>query len=535
MATAERKKLEFMAAAALELKRRVLAKKTVYGVYRPNGEYGGELVRCIQEVEGMYTEVDDDPTIKIPEKLESFVTKKKRFKIALGGRSGGKSFTFGEVFIAEAKDYGHKTLCLREMQNSIEDSVHALLSAGIKRTGYECFDITKAAITIDNDDVFKFKGLARNPDSVKSMYGFKRSWSEEAQSLSHSSITMLTPTIREEDSELWFSLNPGSSADPISQRFLQPFYADLLRDGFYEDDLHLIVWINYKDNPWHSKELEQERAYDQRLLSGAAYNHKWLGHYNDEVDGSIISVEWFNAAIDAHEKLGFKAQGARFVSHDPSDSGDDAKGLAYRHGSVFIDVCENLSNDVNDGCDWSLEYADDINADYYNWDCDGLGVSLRRQVSNFFEDKKVTFEEYRGSHSVDRPNQPYDPEASGGRPKSNKETFKNKRSQYYWALRDRFHRTYRAVTLGEYYDPDTLISLSSKIKSMDKLRAEICRIPLQENNNGYIQIMSKKDMKRLHSIESPNMADAMVMSLAINSRSKAKKAKQINIPVVGRR
>ena len=97
---------------------------------------------------------------------------------------------------------------------------------------------------------------------------------------------------------------------------------------------------------------------------------------NDSVENSIIPVEWFEAAIDAHKKLGFKPKGQKIVSHDPSDLGDDAKGLCYRHGSVVLDIQELITGDVNDGCDWATDYAITKAADLFVWDGDGLGVSL---------------------------------------------------------------------------------------------------------------------------------------------------------------
>jgi len=81
-------------------------------------------------------------------------------------------------------------------------------------------------------------------------------------------------------------------------------------------------------------------------------------------------------------------------------------------------------------------------------------------------------------------------------------------------MRDRFYATYRAVTKGEYIDPDQLISLSSDIKDMDSLRAEVCRIPKKPNANGMIQIMSKQDMLKMD-IPSPNMSDSIMMAMFI--------------------
>ena len=470
------------------------------------------------------------PTLRLPKKLERLFTTPKRFKVAFGGRGGGKSQGFAGGFLLKAETQGAKTICLRELQNSIDDSVHSLLTEQIKELGLTDFEITNHAIRKGGEDAFKFKGLARNPDAVKSMHGFKYAWGEEAQTFSEDSIRLLTPTLREADSEIWLSLNPRSSADPVSQRFLQPFMSDLLRQGWYEDDQHLIVWINYDENPWFPAELEAERAWDEANLPAAVYRHIWLGHYLDEIEGSIIPVEWFNAAIDAHKKLNWKPTGSKYVAHDPSDAGDDAKGLAYRHGSVFLDVTEYRINDVNAGCDWATDYALAVDADYFTWDCDGLGVSLRRQVSEALHSGKVDYQEFKGSMAVDYPGRAYDPKAVGGRPKTNKETFKNKRSQYAWFMRDKFYNTFRAVTQGEYVDPDDCISLSSTIKYMDKLRSEVCRVPLHPNDNGLIQLMSKKDMKRLHRIESPNMFDSMFMSYACKTR--ATERRQVNIPTI---
>jgi phage terminase large subunit len=222
--------------AAMELRRRQQAQKTVYGFYRPNGEYGGELVKCLQETNGEYVEVDLPPTVTLAEKLEPFLTKQKRFKVLYGGRGSTKSIGVASIATSQAKDYGEKTLCLREVQNTIEDSVHALLVDQIKAHYWTGFDITDKHIRLDGEDVFKFRGLSRNSDGVKSMFGFKRGWVEEAQGTSRNSLEDLTPTIREAGSELWFTLNPKSSADPISQRFLVPYERDLLANGYYEDD-----------------------------------------------------------------------------------------------------------------------------------------------------------------------------------------------------------------------------------------------------------------------------------------------------------
>jgi phage terminase large subunit len=445
------------------------------------------------------------PDMQLPRKLLPFVNQKKRFKIAIGGRGSGKSMSIADICLMDAQTKKIKTACFREFQNSIDDSVHSLLSEEIDRLGLKGFEIQNNKILCGGEDVFKFKGLARNPESVKSMHGFKRFWVEEAQTISAKSLKALTPTLREEDSEIWMSANPQSSADPFSQRFIRPYEKELTKNGYYEDDLHLIVVINHSDNPLFPDVLKKEMEHDKETLSRAEYLHVWEGHFNDEVEGSIISVDWFDAAIDAHKKLGFKGKGAIIAAFDPSDEGGDSKGYAVRHGSVILDVQEMDKGDINEGCDWACDLAHEHKVDSFVWDCDGLGAGLKRQVNSYFQGRKIELVMFKGSESPDKPKTLY---AEG---RKNEDTFRNKRAQRYWELKDRFYNTYRAVVKGDYVDPDKLISLSSSIKDMDQLRSEICRIPKKPNANGLIQIKTKIDMLKM-GISSPNMADALMMT-----------------------
>ena len=454
------------------------------------------------------------PEIQVPRKLLPLIKKKKRFKVIIGGRGSGKSHTPADICLMDVQTKGIKIGCFREFQNSISDSVHSLLSDEIDRLDLKGFDVQSNRINYNGVDSFTFKGLARNPESIKSMHGYERFFVEEAQTISSKSLKLLTPTLRVEGSEVWLVGNPGSSADPFSQRFIVPFQKELDKDGYYEDDMHLIIVANYMDNPFFPAVLEKERAYDYEHLDRAEYDHIWLGKFNDTIANAIIKTEWFDAAIDAHIKKGFKPRGATIVSHDPSDTGPDDKGLAIRKGSVFLEVLAMDKGDVNEGCDWATSRAIECNADLFTWDCDGLGVSLNRQVSEAFDGIKTEIRMFKGSMRVDNPDAIYEPLDNIREPKTNKETFKNKRSQYYWLLRDRFYKTYRAVVKGEYIDPDELISISSNIKDLQALRSEVCRIPLKPNGSGLIQIMSKDDMLKMQ-IQSPNMADALMMSMEI--------------------
>ena len=459
------------------------------------------------------------------------VRKSKRFIVIIGGRGSTKSMTAGGICLMDAQTRGIKTACFREFQNSIDDSSHALLDGEIERMGLRGFEVQNNKILVDRGgekiEAFKFRGMARNPEGIKSMYGFQRALVDEAQTISYKSLRALTPTFREEGTEIWMLANPRSRADPFSQRFILPFHKELLRDGVYEDDLHLIIFINYTDSPFFPETLESERAYDEAHMTTAEYRHIWLGEFYDEVAGSIIPVEWFDSAIDAHIRLGFNPEGAKFASFDPSDEGKDAAGYALRHGSVYLDICDTDQGDINDKLDWAIEKALNAGADHFTWDIGGMGTGLKRDVDRLLQNTRTDYHLFNGAETSDNPDAIYQPVDSNdpSKRRTNRETFVNRRASRYYALADRFENTYKAIkalnagVVPMNLNSDDMISLSSDIKQMDEIRSEVCRIPRKSNNNGKKQIMTKKEMLML-GIPSPNMADPMMM----NEFSPAKKS-----------
>ena len=518
----QRASLELKAAAILESNRRkALAAskdKTVYGIVCP--DHG--LLRCWQEQGGVYVEVDKEPTLSVPAKLERAIIIPKPIKVIDGGRGSGKSENVSAILTARVKDYGRKLGCFREFKNSISDSVHSIISKKIRSLGLHGFDIQESKINHENGGAVKYRGLARNPEGVKSMDGFTDFWIEEAQTISARSLELIEPTLRENDSEIWYTLNRGSSADPISQEHLNPYKKELDRYGYYEDDNIMIIILNYGDNPWFPENLENKREKNKQIWSTAKYDHVWNGAFNDEVEDSIIKAEWFDACVNAHKieelKRRFKPLGAKIAAHDPSDTGNDDKGYALRHGSVIKRVCVMSTGEVDDGCDWATGEASRDNADWFVWDGDGMGTGLKRQVSTAFAGTNTRYHMFRGSLSgvgQDNAKKIYMPQDGDEdtKAKTYAETFKNNRAQYYIELSRRCHNTYRCVVKGEYIDPDDMISFDSDgIEDMQGLRSEMCRIPRKANANGLDQIMNKQEMARL-GIESPNMSDSVMMCL----------------------
>jgi len=462
--------------------------------------------------------------LQVNNKLLPFLNKRKRIKIAVGGRGSGKSVGLCDLLLMKVST-GRRVCCAREFQNSIDDSVHSTLKLAIDRLKIDSFKVLNNSISSSEGGSVFYKGLARNIHSVKSMGSVDILFIEEGESISNESLKVLTPSIRsgpsgadDDDSipEIWIAMNRGSREGAIANKYLKRADSELKRCGYYEDELMIAIELNYTDNPWFPSELELERLDDKENLPSSEYDHIWGGEYFDDIENSIIKTEWFNAAIDAHIKLNFDNVGKRIVSHDPSDTGKDGKAVVLRHGSIVYDAQEMLTGDVNAGADWATGFAIKNNADVFTWDCDGLGISLRRQVYTSFDNTDTDIELFKGSESPDDKNDIY---LNAGttmekrKAKTNGQTFKNKRAQYYWRLRDRFYQTYLAVEKKRYIDPELLISISSDIECINKLRSEVCSIPLKNNGNGQIQIMSKLEMERVYKLPSPNLADALMMSM----------------------
>lgn len=501
--------------------------ESVIGVYRvPDktvGEDGPQHCYNLIKENGEWVNTDKPHNATIPQKMEIVLRAKTRFVIVIGGRGSGKSVTVHDIGLIDMADLGAKGLFLREYMADISDSTHSLLSAEIDRLNIPGCRVTDSTIETNRGGRARFRGMARNPDGLKSAHGFHFFLMDEAQTASEDSLKKLTPTMRTSGGKIFFIANPGSSEDPFSKRFIVPFLSDLQTKGFYEDELHTIVFMNYTDNPWFDEGMESERAWDEENLSRAMYRHVWLGEFNDSVEDNFIKVEWFDACIDAHKRMGWKGTGARLAAFDPADHGEDSKAYGERQGSVVTFMQDWHHGDVNDGTDMALEWAKKHGVNGFTWDANGMGAALRRDVTNAFANTNTLVQAFVGSESPrwkDRSFQSpvwgtlaHEEQPEGRARLTWGDVCSNLRSQAYFLLMERMFNTYRAVVKGEYVDPDSMISLDSEGigEFMAKLRAECCRLPRKRNSNLKFDVMDKKTLRSKFKIASPGMADVLSM------------------------
>ena len=139
-----------------------------------------------------------------------------RHIVLYGGRASGKSTSVALSLLVLGMNKKLRILCTREVQNSIADSVHKLLSDLISKYKLNTWEVQKDIIRNKQtgSEIF-FKGLHNNSQSIKSIEGIDIVWIEEAQSVSADSINALVPTIRKTGSRLIWTFNRLTENDPV--------------------------------------------------------------------------------------------------------------------------------------------------------------------------------------------------------------------------------------------------------------------------------------------------------------------------------
>lgn len=295
--------------------------------------------------------------LEFPRKLQ-FLFTPARYKVAYGGRGSAKSWTFARALLAQAAREPLRVLCAREVQKSIKDSVHRLLSDQIKAMGLEGFyQVLETEIRGKNGALFIFNGLSQQTaTSIKSLEGCDVCWVEEAQNVSKKSWDLLIPTIRAEGSEIWVSFNPELDTDETYQRFVvsPPPGA-------------IIAEVNYHDNPWFPEVLELERQHCQ-LTNRADYDNIWEGKCRVAVAGAIYADEISEA---------IRNQRVCNVPYDPKLKAHTIWDLGWNDAMTIIVVQKlrselriiNYIEESHKTLDW---YAAELNKQNWNWGFDYL-------------------------------------------------------------------------------------------------------------------------------------------------------------------
>ncbi|HCE3204004.1 TPA: phage terminase large subunit [Vibrio parahaemolyticus] len=280
-----------------------------------------------------------------------------KYIVLKGGRGSGKTFAIICYMLEQSFEEKYSDslfLVLREIQTSIEDSVHSVVSDLIKQAGLEqYFKITHSKIINKLTNVeFAFTGLRSTAgktafsqvNKIKGKHKVRMVFMDEAQDASQDSLDVLFPTVNRSGNVSFTSeyerlLRLAFGAEEVDLTEARFFFA--MNPNFAEDpvitkvrafgDQAVIKHINIFDLP--------NRYQDTQLLEQAkrergevTWPHVWLGEPSPKISGYPFAETPVVTAEENEELLPCVA----FL--DPSYKGGDFTALSFvsqTRGYVF--------------------------------------------------------------------------------------------------------------------------------------------------------------------------------------------------------
>lgn len=405
-------------------------------------------------------------TIKFIDKFKCLFDKRKRYVLLYGGRGGGKSQAVARALILQGLSEKYLILCTREKQNSINESVYSLLKNIIfeyQEQGIinkNLYNIKADEIEFRNGTRFIFKGLSNmTKDNIKSLEGVDICWVEEASSLTKITLDVLLPTIRKEYSRIFFTYNRNTMFDPVHETLA-------LNPG----ENTVVQEINYYDNPFFPKVLEEERLRCKENETEDVYNHIWLGEPYVE-ENVLINNNLLNKSFKEFKSNNYKSYNI-IMGVDVARAGNDKSVLCFRQGNKVIGIIKLKGLDGNQLSNEIIKYTKVYNVRYIMIDSIGVGASpcdfLKAKGFRFFP---INFGE-----------------------KADDERYYNKRAECY-------HRLKKAMEEG------------LEIKEDLELRNQLEYIPI-DTASERIKLEKKEKIKEKLGY-SPDVADALALTYGV--------------------
>lgn len=208
-----------------------------------------------------------------------------RYKMIWGGRGKGASWTVARKLLILGAQKPLRILCTRELQKSIKQSVHKLLSdqiISLQLSGF--YEVQQQGIFGRNGTEIFFIGVKSNPDEIKSMEGIDICWIEEGHALTESSWDIIDPTIRKDGSEIWATWNTRFKFDYLHQLFV-------INEPPPDS---LVLKVNYPDNPFFPDVLRKQME-AMKADNYEKYLNIWMGELKTLAEGAIFGSQVLKA------------------------------------------------------------------------------------------------------------------------------------------------------------------------------------------------------------------------------------------------
>lgn len=260
------------------------------------------------------TEIEYDlpEILNIPPKLMPIITdfNKYKFFVIEGGRGSAKTQSVGRILLFIAEKRKVRIGAGREIQNTIEESVHQLFLDLIHQYSLAWRTAKNRLRMLVTGSIIVYKSLReRGAVNIKGLEGLDIFWGEEAQTITRETLQTLIPTLRKSKLKFFFTLNRFTRDDAVIQELVgRP------------DCLH--IKINYYENP-HCPAHILEEAEIMRIKDPRQYAHVYLGEPVSGSDDYLFNYDKLYAAFN-QKPFGEKFGRQRVLSIDFAAQGNDA-------------------------------------------------------------------------------------------------------------------------------------------------------------------------------------------------------------------
>jgi hypothetical protein len=284
-----------------------------------------------------------------------------------------------------------------------------------------------------------------------------------------------------------------------------------------------VFVMDWRDHPEKTQEwYDQRKAKAEREGMQHVFAQEVDRNYSAAIQNTIIAYEWITAAVDAHLKvpcLRVPPPDLWMAGLDVADEGADRNALALRQWVILRDVREWGERDPGLTARRSIHVLRSHRGIKLQYDSIGVGSNVKSEYNRILDEGKYTLDgvEYlfrrgevicvpwnAGASVVDPYERsiPFDDQSL-----YNKDFYENFKAQAWWSIRARFYKTWRAVTFGDTYPADELISLDSSMPLLHQLMKELAQ-PVSKPSKGLKTMVDKKP----DGTKSPNLADATIQS-----------------------
>jgi len=303
--------------------------------------------------------------IELPPKLIPVFSGEADIRASYGGRGSSKTRSFAKMtavrgYMWSAAGREGIILCGRQFMNSLDDSSLEEIKAAIRSEPWleEHYEIGEKFVrTKDGRISYKFSGLDRNVDSIKSKSRILLCWVDEAEPVTEEAWQKLIPTLREEDSELWVTWNPERRTSATHKRFREA-----------KSPRMRVAEMNWRDNPWFPAILNRKRLEDKDNRPDS-YDHIWEGDFVTVVEGAYYASALTNAKAEG--RIGRVAADPLMTIRLVCDIG----GTGARADAFTIWACQFIGKEIR----W-LDYYEAVGqplASHLNW-CRSKGHTPER-------------------------------------------------------------------------------------------------------------------------------------------------------------